>query len=168
MEKYEFPVPTSSYPCLYQDSESPRDPSTPTSPMESVYISYPGIDPAFDHGDVSAESTPSESSQGATQKPKRKRENRYKNAPPSVLSRIKNLEDLLKEAQQRNDVLSQAYAGLQADFMKLKTEQDLAAAVQYQQLGMSFDPTMSGTSTNQVDGFDSELYLCESQTMYNI
>ncbi|ETS81308.1 hypothetical protein PFICI_06310 [Pestalotiopsis fici W106-1] len=188
MDKYDFPLPPNSFPCLYQESESSQEPSTPTSPMESTYISYPGIDPTFDHGDISAESTPSESSQGTTQKPKRKRENRYKNAPPSVLSRrraqnrasqrayrerkdqrIKDLEDLLNEAQQRNDVLSQAYAGLQADFMKLKSEQDLAAAVQYQQLGISFDPTMTGPpTTSQIDGFESELYLCEAPTMYNI
>lgn len=108
---------------------------------------------------------------------KRKRENRYKNAPPSVLSvslsqqsrkrhyhiptttayptkpaversqadaspreqrrraqnrasqrayrerkdqRIKDLEQMLNDAKARNDVLSQAYADLQAEYLKLK------------------------------------------------
>jgi hypothetical protein len=66
-------------------------------------------------------------------------------------------------------VLNQAYTALQAEYIKLKTEQELAAAAQYhQQLGLGFDPTMGGTSTVQVDGFDSELYLCENGPVYPI
>ncbi|KAK4113951.1 hypothetical protein N656DRAFT_608370 [Canariomyces notabilis] len=78
------------------------------------------------------------------QKPaaKRKRENRYKNAPPAVLSRrraqnrasqrayrerkdqrIKDLEQMLNDAKQRNDVLSQAYAELHAEYVALKASQ---------------------------------------------
>ncbi|KAK7744494.1 hypothetical protein SLS53_003378 [Cytospora paraplurivora] len=71
---------------------------------------------------------------------KRKRENRYKNAPPSVLSRrraqnrasqrayrerkdqrIKDLEQMLNDAKARNDVLSQAYTELHAEYVNLKT-----------------------------------------------
>ncbi|KAI8255059.1 AP-1-like transcription factor napA [Colletotrichum sp. SAR11_239] len=65
---------------------------------------------------------------------KRKRENRYKNAPPSVLSnrasqrayrerkdqRIKDLEVMLSEQKQKNDSLSQAYSALHAEYLKLR------------------------------------------------
>ncbi|KAJ4396478.1 hypothetical protein N0V93_000697 [Gnomoniopsis smithogilvyi] len=70
---------------------------------------------------------------------KKKRENRYKNAPPSVLSRrraqnrasqrayrerkdqrIKDLEEMLNDARVRNNILSHAYADLQAEYTKLK------------------------------------------------
>ncbi|GKT50361.1 AP-1-like transcription factor napA [Colletotrichum spaethianum] len=73
---------------------------------------------------------------------KRKRENRYKNAPPSVLSRrraqnrasqrayrerkdqrIKDLEVMLSEQKQKNDSLSQAYSSLHAEYLKLRGEQ---------------------------------------------
>ncbi|CAN8105737.1 unnamed protein product [Discula destructiva] len=75
---------------------------------------------------------------------KRKRENRYKNAPPSVLSRrraqnrasqrayrerkdqrIKDLEQMLHDARTRNNILSQAYAELQAEYVKLKSSSPL-------------------------------------------
>ncbi|ORY59457.1 uncharacterized protein BCR38DRAFT_311829, partial [Pseudomassariella vexata] len=99
-----------------------------------------GVYASPEHTDGSAEAA----SQQGQAKPavKRKRENRYKNAPPSVLSRrraqnrasqrayrerkdqrIKDLEMLLSEAQQKNDVLSQAYTQLQAEYLKLKSEQ---------------------------------------------
>ncbi|KAI1822186.1 hypothetical protein F4861DRAFT_415715 [Xylaria intraflava] len=75
-------------------------------------------------------------------KPKHKRENRYKNAPPSVLSRrraqnrasqrayrerkdqrIKDLEVILNETQKKNESLTQAYAALQAEYLALKSQQ---------------------------------------------
>ncbi|KAF6833893.1 bZIP transcription factor [Colletotrichum musicola] len=87
-------------------------------------------------------SDPSQADAGATAaKPpaKRKRENRYKNAPPSVLSRrraqnrasqrayrerkdqrIKDLEVMLSEQKQKNDSLSQAYSALHAEYLKLR------------------------------------------------
>ncbi|KAF9882055.1 bZIP transcription factor [Colletotrichum karsti] len=80
---------------------------------------------------------------------KRKRENRYKNAPPSVLSRrraqnrasqrayrerkdqrIKDLEVMLSEQKNKNDSLSQAYSALHAEYLKLRGSQ---ARAQHQQ-----------------------------------
>ncbi|OLN85862.1 hypothetical protein CCHL11_05395 [Colletotrichum chlorophyti] len=86
---------------------------------------------------------------GAKAPPKRKRENRYKNAPPSVLSRrraqnrasqrayrerkdqrIKDLEVMLSEQKQKNDSLSQAYSALHAEYLKLRGAQARAAQQQ--------------------------------------
>jgi len=135
---------------------------------------------------------------GKTSKPaaKRKRENRYKNAPPAVLSvsavvksrqaptanrlqrrraqnrasqrayrerkdqRIKDLEALLSDAKQRNDVLSQAYATLQAEYVQLKAlkrkEQQLDCLTRsaYAGADLLFDPTMgamTGASNDRLD-----------------
>ncbi|KAI9172502.1 AP-1-like transcription factor napA [Paramyrothecium foliicola] len=74
--------------------------------------------------------------------PKRKRENRYKDAPPSVLSRrraqnrasqrayrerkeqrIRDLEQLLEEAHRKQESLSQAFMALQADYDSLRAGQ---------------------------------------------
>ncbi|KAI1325148.1 hypothetical protein F5Y16DRAFT_378954 [Xylariaceae sp. FL0255] len=74
--------------------------------------------------------------------PKRKRENRYKNAPPSVLSRrraqnrqsqrayrerkdqrIKDLEGRLEEVQQQNDSLTLLCTNLQTELLILKSEE---------------------------------------------
>ncbi|KAL0778020.1 hypothetical protein CaCOL14_005673 [Colletotrichum acutatum] len=108
---------------------------------------------------------------GTTKGPaKRKRENRYKNAPPSVLSRrraqnrasqrayrerkdqrIKDLEVMLSDQKQKNDSLSQAYSALHAEFLKIRGAQARAAQQQQQQHkhmpqhlaapAMAFDPT---------------------------
>ncbi|KAI0005646.1 hypothetical protein F4779DRAFT_621014 [Xylariaceae sp. FL0662B] len=153
---------------VYLDS---TDTSTTTSPINSPYdMSYQGMYSSPEHTEGSTETNQSESQQPAA-KPaaKRKRENRYKNAPPSVLSRrraqnrasqrayrerkdqrIKDLEFMLSEAQQKNDVLSQAYSNLQAEYIKLKSEQDTAS--HYQQPGLTYDPTI-GTATGDMDVF---------------
>ncbi|KAK0384914.1 hypothetical protein NLU13_7393 [Sarocladium strictum] len=71
-------------------------------------------------------------------KPKRRRENRYKNAPPAVISRrraqnrasqrayrerkdqrIRDLEELLEEAHQKEETLNQAFLTLQAEYDRL-------------------------------------------------
>ncbi|KAH7326135.1 hypothetical protein B0I35DRAFT_405424 [Stachybotrys elegans] len=76
-----------------------------------------------------------------TAAPKRKRENRYKNAPQSVLSRrraqnrasqrayrerkeqrIRDLEQLLEESNQRYHSLGQAYSALHTECSKLQAE----------------------------------------------
>ncbi|EXF78576.1 bZIP transcription factor [Colletotrichum fioriniae PJ7] len=99
---------------------------------------------------------------------KRKRENRYKNAPPSVLSRrraqnrasqrayrerkdqrIKDLEVMLSDQKLKNDSLSQAYSALHAEFLKIRGRQARAAQQpQHQHMprhpaapAMTFDPT---------------------------
>lgn len=173
-----LPSPANSVSYMYQDAEgylesTASSSSSTNSPMDSPYdLSYNGLyqSPA-EHTDGSGETNQSHHREQAPAKPaaKRKRENRYKNAPPSVLSRrraqnrasqrayrerkdqrIKDLEVLLNEAQNKNDVLSQAYAALQAEYIKLKNEQD--TAVHYQQAGLNFDPTM-GTASSDMDLF---------------
>ncbi|SPN97290.1 uncharacterized protein DNG_00804 [Cephalotrichum gorgonifer] len=71
--------------------------------------------------------------------PKRRRENRYKNAPPSVLSRrraqnresqrayrerkdqrIKDLEGMLEDYKQKHEALSQAYSALHTEVIQLR------------------------------------------------
>ncbi|KAJ2992334.1 hypothetical protein NUW58_g521 [Xylaria curta] len=78
-------------------------------------------------------------------KPKRKRENRYKNAPPSVLSyrerkdqRIKDLEVIINDLQQKNEVLTKAYENLKLEYWTLMAEQD----AQFQQANVPWDPTL--------------------------
>ncbi|UQC85212.1 bZIP transcription factor [Colletotrichum lupini] len=106
---------------------------------------------------------------GTTKGPaKRKRENRYKNAPPSVLSRrraqnrasqrayrerkdqrIKDLEVMLSDQKQKNDSLSQAYSALHAEFLKIRGAQARSAQQQQHQHmprhpaapAMAYDPT---------------------------
>ncbi|KAJ4306182.1 hypothetical protein N0V88_000978 [Collariella sp. IMI 366227] len=115
------------------------------------------------------------------QKPaaKRKRENRYKNAPPAVLSRrraqnrasqrayrerkdqrIKDLEQMLNDAKQRNDVLSQAYAALHAEYISLKSS-PISEPQSYPQ---HYDLTYGGTVPSMglpagVDGFDMDSFV---------
>ncbi|KAK8048789.1 hypothetical protein PG994_010519 [Apiospora phragmitis] len=83
--------------------------------------------------------------------------------------RIKDLEVLLNESQQKNDVLSQAYTALQSEYIKLKTEQ--ATAVQYHHhhqaaaAAMGFDPTsMGGSMPTTTD--DMNLFLYHDATVY--
>jgi AP-1-like transcription factor len=145
-----------------------------------------------------------ESSQaaGAAKAPaKRKRENRYKNAPPSVLSvsvalvaprtlsstaatpelthpfarqrrraqnrasqrayrerkdqRIKDLEAMLNEAKQKNDVLSQAYAALHAEYIKLtSTKSD------------PYEPTIG--VGNGGERFDMDMFVYQDMSGYNL
>ncbi|KAI0144002.1 hypothetical protein F4776DRAFT_661102 [Hypoxylon sp. NC0597] len=163
---------------LYLDSSNA---STTSSPMDSPYdLTFQGMYPSPEQIDGPAEATQPEPQQ-PTSKPaaKRKRENRYKNAPPSVLSRrraqnrasqrayrerkdqrIKDLEILLSEAQKKNDVLSQAYSNLQAEYIRLKREQE--SADRYQQAGLVYDPTMSSASG------DMDIFLYNGSTSYSM
>ncbi|KAH8671026.1 hypothetical protein BX600DRAFT_434157 [Xylariales sp. PMI_506] len=183
------------HPYMYQDAESLIESSASTSPMGSPVWEYPlplqpyydmsthGLPPSPDLTDGLGDFHQSEGSPDAPSKPKRKRENRYKNAPPSVLSRrraqnrasqrayrerkdqrIKDLEILLGEAQQKNDVLNQAYAALQAEYVKLKSEQD--SIHHYQSVGLNYDPTI-GTA-GAIDGVDMDLYLYHDTTGYTM
>ncbi|KAL8419088.1 hypothetical protein RB594_002335 [Gaeumannomyces avenae] len=156
----DLPSPVSSYHYLYgQESEQYLDAHTSDSqsPINSQYdMSYLqdlGLEEVYpsppEAGEGEADSpTSHDGSPTAPKAPaKRKRENRYKNAPPSVLSRrraqnrasqrayrerkdqrIKDLEQMLSDSKQRNAVLSQAYQGLHAEYVKLKTTQQMSAA----------------------------------------
>ncbi|TLD21076.1 hypothetical protein PspLS_09181 [Pyricularia sp. CBS 133598] len=125
---------------------------------------------------------------------KRKRENRYKNAPPSVLSRrraqnrasqrayrerkdqrIKDLEQMLNDSKQRNDLLSQAYQNLHGEYTKLRTAQELigadrnTAAASYD--FASFDPSSFDLSSilgpaPTTRGLDIGLYAYPDITSY--
>ncbi|KAI0019349.1 hypothetical protein F4780DRAFT_450777 [Xylariomycetidae sp. FL0641] len=180
------PSNSASYVCAEAEYYLDSNCSSSTSPLDSPYdVAFPGVYPSpatSDGGGGVGEPSQPESHDGAS-KPaaKRKRENRYKNAPPSVLSRrraqnrasqrayrerkdqrIKDLEVLLGEAHQRNDVLSQAYASLQAEYLKLKTDQDVVAANHYQQQQqqqqqappLAYDPTIgTGAPAGELDFF---------------
>jgi AP-1-like factor len=84
----------------------------------------------------------------AATKPKRRRENRYKNAPPAVISRrraqnrasqrayrerkdqrIRDLEDLLEEAHRKEETLTQAFQTLQTEYDRLISDQSRAASL---------------------------------------
>ncbi|KAI0452091.1 hypothetical protein F5B21DRAFT_484619 [Xylaria acuta] len=90
-------------------------------------------------------------------KPKRKRENRYKNAPPSVLSRrraqnrasqrayrerkdqrIKDLEGIINDFERKNEVLTKAYEDLKVEYWKLRAQYDAG----HQQPSISWDPSL--------------------------
>jgi len=137
----DFPSPPGSMYYVYGESEQYLSESQ--SPNNSAYDNHSAGDgtsrypsPGHEDGESADSADP--------QKPaaKRKRENRYKNAPPAVLSRrraqnrasqrayrerkdqrIKDLEQLLNDSKNRNDVLSQAYAALHAEYISLKTSQ---------------------------------------------
>ncbi|RYO97610.1 hypothetical protein DL764_007284 [Monosporascus ibericus] len=151
--------------------------STTTSPMNSHYdLSF---HMAYQSPELSSEEcSRSETQESNTKAPaKRKRENRYKNAPPSVLSRrraqnrasqrayrerkdqrIKDLEALLNDAHQKNSVLTQAYAALQAEYMKLKSEQ--GTANQFQQAGLTYDPIIAAA--------EMDMYLYNDASGYTV
>ncbi|KAI1211791.1 uncharacterized protein F4807DRAFT_402853 [Annulohypoxylon truncatum] len=165
--------PSKPMPYIYGDTDLYLDSSnasTTSSPMDPPYdITFQGMYPSPEHTDGSGEATQSSPQQSTKPVAKRKRENRYKNAPPSVLSRrraqnrasqrayrerkdqrIKDLEILLGEAQKKNDVLSQAYSSLQAEYVRLKREQE--AVDHYQQGSLVYDPTISASG-------DMDLFL---------
>lgn len=127
-----YPSPTSS------DRGTTASPQ-PTSPDRNgqnwtTADEGSGESPAPTEGDAGA---PTETKAKAPAK--RKRENRYKNAPPAVLSRrraqnrasqrayrerkdqrITNLEVLLAEQKQKNENLGQAYSALHAEYTRLR------------------------------------------------
>ncbi|KAK3301293.1 uncharacterized protein B0H64DRAFT_34883 [Chaetomium fimeti] len=173
----DFPSPPNSMYYVYGDhepymseSQSPNNSSyDPTSTGDSRYPS-----PGHEEGESA---DPSEQQKPAA---KRKRENRYKNAPPAVLSRrraqnrasqrayrerkdqrIKDLEGMLTDAKQRNDVLSQAYATLHAEYVSLKSSQigDTSYPQQFNSMpyggpGSSAPGSLGLNATANVDGLE--------------
>jgi hypothetical protein len=188
----DLPSPTNSHYYMYGDADQYLDSNTSESqsPVNSPYdMSYmpdlsniSSVYPSPERDDEEEESQ-----SGKTSKPaaKRKRENRYKNAPPAVLSRrraqnrasqrayrerkdqrIKDLETMLNEAKQRNDVLGQAYATLHAEYVQLRTsqlkEQQLEqshAAYGSSGAGLLFDPNMGAMTSTNADRLDMDLYV---------
>ncbi|TDZ27384.1 AP-1-like transcription factor napA [Colletotrichum spinosum] len=137
----------------YLDTASSSEtPSPIMSNFDMTFVSdFNGVDSSIypspmssarDTASPQPTSDPNASATAAKQPAKRKRENRYKNAPPSVLSRrraqnrasqrayrerkdqrIKDLEVMLSEQKQKNDTLSQAYSALHAEYLKLRGAQ---------------------------------------------
>lgn len=146
----DFPSPSSSQYYLYANSEHHVDhhgsqsQSPSNTPLDMSYLpdySNLGAYPSPERDEDEEETVPS-SSKGTKPAAKRKRENRYKNAPPAVLSRrraqnrasqrayrerkdqrIKDLETMLNDAKQRNEQLSHDYEALYAEYVHLKTAQ---------------------------------------------
>ncbi|KAI1746537.1 bZIP transcription factor [Xylaria castorea] len=121
-------------------------------PFSPEYPS-PEHSPPQTGGTADTQSGPQES----TSKPKRKRENRYKNAPPSVLSRrraqnrasqrayrerkdqrIKDLEGIINDLERKNEVLSKAYENLKVEYWKLKAQYDAGSL----EPSVSWDPSL--------------------------
>ncbi|KAK4156251.1 hypothetical protein C8A00DRAFT_41218 [Chaetomidium leptoderma] len=159
----DFPSPPNSMYYVYGDSEQYLSESQ--SPNNSVKSSLSSRYPSPGHEDGDA-ADPTDQQKPAS---KRKRENRYKNAPPAVLSRrraqnrasqrayrerkdqrIKDLEQLLDDAKQRNDVLSQAYATLHAEYVALKTSEISDQSYPHQQYDMM--PYGSGAPNGSSNG----------------
>ncbi|KAK2069519.1 hypothetical protein P8C59_004094 [Phyllachora maydis] len=131
-------MPTPSHSHLNTDSTSDSQsllnfPYMPAHVPELSTLTNMYPSPEADEDARQQQSFPEQEEKAA---PKRKRENRYKDAPPSVLvrrraqnrasqrayrerkdKRIKDLEQMLSEAKQRNDILSQAYTALHAEFI---------------------------------------------------
>jgi len=181
----DFPSPSNSHYYMYADADQHLDSNTSESqsPANSPYdMSYmPDLSnissmyPSPERDEEEEES--SQTSKTSKPAAKRKRENRYKNAPPAVLSRrraqnrasqrayrerkdqrIKDLETMLTDAKQQNDVLSQAYAVLHAEYVQLKTTQRKEDQLEQASRsayggpgagagpdGLVYDPTMGGS-----------------------
>ncbi|KXX81785.1 AP-1-like transcription factor YAP1 [Madurella mycetomatis] len=175
----DLPSPANSLYYVYGDPEQygsgSQSPSTSTYDMTSA-ADISNLTSAYPSPGCEEAGSPPAAQE---QKPaaKRKRENRYKNAPPSVLSRrraqnrasqrayrerkdqrIKDLEQMLNDAKQRNDVLSQAYAALHAEYLVLKTSQ-LKDHSYHQQVDLAYSshPSM-GPDTN-AEGLDMDMYV---------
>ncbi|KAK5661378.1 hypothetical protein OQA88_11277 [Cercophora sp. LCS_1] len=168
---FDVPSPSSSSSLYYMYGEADQTyldshTSESQSPNGSIY-DMPGAEfSSISNVYPSPERDEEDASQEPQQKApaKRKRENRYKNAPPSVLSRrraqnrasqrayrerkdqrIKDLEQMLSEAKQRNDVLGQAYAALHAEYISLKTSQ---LKEQGYQTDLTYTQAMGGMPTS--------------------
>ncbi|KAI1121139.1 hypothetical protein F5Y10DRAFT_256939 [Nemania abortiva] len=137
-----YTADNSPYPGFYFEDHSPcaSPPATPDpEPAEEILLEAPSAEPVV--------------------KPKRKRENRYKNAPPSVLSRrraqnrasqrayrerkdqrIKDLEAIINEMQKSNEALK-------AENMMLKSQQQNQAQIGTPQF---YPPGWNGTITSNM------------------
>jgi hypothetical protein len=74
--------------------------------------------------------------------------------------RIKDLEQMLNDAKQRNEVLTQAYATLHAEYVALKSSQiaDPSSYPQHYDMAYGTAPPAMGL-TPGVDGLDMDLFV---------
>ncbi|KAI0406408.1 hypothetical protein F4802DRAFT_557408 [Xylaria palmicola] len=147
-----------SYPDSYPESYADYDHEA--SPEDLFYATmeyYPaGHGPEGTDGSTN---TAQSDLQELPTKPKRKRENRYKNAPPSVLSRrraqnrasqrayrerkdqrIKDLEQVINDLRQKNEMLSKGIEALKTECWALRSQQQ--AQLLIQPSPVSWDPTL--------------------------
>jgi len=194
----DFPSPANSQYYVYGDADQHLESATSESqsPAHSPYdLSYmpdlSNISSIYPSPERDEEEEQSPTSKTAKPAVKRKRENRYKNAPPAVLSRrraqnrasqrayrerkdqrIKDLETLLSDAKTRNDVLSQAYAALHAEYVQLRTMQRKDQHMEHQQPQRSaygaspagsdlvYDPTMGAHMAGcHPERIDMDMYI---------
>lgn len=166
------------YPYAEVESYTDNSVSEMQSPLTSRYhvslSSDLGLANMLPSPTVSTESEDKTTADATKPAAKRKRENRYKNAPPAVLSRrraqnrasqrayrerkdqrIRELEALLDEARQKNDALNQAYAALQAAYksLSMNSSPQLGRPAQTQMAFVPAPPT-----TRPLDGLGVEVY----------
>ncbi|KAK2591022.1 hypothetical protein QQS21_011278 [Conoideocrella luteorostrata] len=118
--------------------------------------------------------------QNETPRPSRRRENRYRNAPPGVLSRrraqnrasqrayrerkeqrIRDLELLLEEANRREQTLSNAYVSLQTEYERLRIGHEGNSSMPHTLpipddmplLPDQFDPAMTQNTSDMASDF---------------
>ncbi|KAK4122442.1 hypothetical protein N657DRAFT_575874 [Parathielavia appendiculata] len=162
----------------FSESQSPDNSTYDTTSAGDSSISSRYPSPVHEDGESADSTEPPKTA------PKRKRENRYKNAPPAVLSRrraqnrasqrayrerkdqrIKDLEQMLNDAKQRNEVLTQAYATLHAEYVALKSSQvadpETATTSYPQHYDMTYAGHLAnnGLGTGSIDGLDMDLFV---------
>ncbi|WYZ41594.1 hypothetical protein EsH8_V_000489 [Colletotrichum jinshuiense] len=185
----------------YQDTASSSESTSPImSSFDMTFVSdfngaeqsiYPS--PMSSTRDTASPQPPTDEKTATGKAPaKRKRENRYKNAPPSVLSRrraqnrasqrayrerkdqrIKDLEVLLDEQKQKNDSLSQAYSALHAEYLKLRGAQARAQQMPRHPPGppMAYDTTAAHMGMPTHPGtmdFPDNMFMYQDMQNYNL
>ncbi|KAK6217465.1 bZIP transcription factor [Colletotrichum higginsianum IMI 349063] len=189
----------------YLDTASSSESTSPImSSFDTTFVNdFNGVDqsmypsPMSSNRDTASPQPTSDDKATTAKAPaKRKRENRYKNAPPSVLSRrraqnrasqrayrerkdqrIKDLEVMLSEQKQKNDSLGQAYSSLHAEYLKLRGLQSRTQQVPRQHTAppMSYDATAAAaaahmvmpTHTGTMD-FADNMYMFQDMQSYTL
>ncbi|KAK0635613.1 hypothetical protein B0T17DRAFT_481464 [Bombardia bombarda] len=161
----DLPSPSNSHQYIYGDYLDANHSESQSSYDMSSLADMNGFSGVYPSPESDEESQQPAQQQKTTTK--RKRENRYKNAPPSVLSRrraqnrasqrayrerkdqrIKDLEQMLNDAKQRNDDLGQAYATLHAEYMTLKASQ---FKDQTYHTDLNFNPNIMGNDNERLN-----------------
>ncbi|PKS07575.1 hypothetical protein jhhlp_006179 [Lomentospora prolificans] len=140
------PMPTGIYPSPISSRET-------ASPQPAIKMEEAHVDSLLGP-------TSDPSSKVSKPTPKRKRENRYKNAPPSVLSRrraqnrasqrayrerkdqrIRDLEAMLEEYKHKHDALSQAYSALHVELVNIRNGHPGLPSQADMSMAIPFSPT---------------------------
>jgi hypothetical protein len=73
--------------------------------------------------------------------------------------RIKDLEQMLNDAKQRNEVLSQAYAALHAEYVALRASQITDPAFRHQEYDLAYGAAPNMGISAGVDGLDMDVFV---------